>query len=46
MVIVDKKVMEVSDQFVGKVSSLLKGDVEGSIQWSDLVGLLEGCVVT
>ena len=36
-ILVEKKVMAESDQFVGKDGSLLKRDVEGSTQWSDLV---------
>jgi hypothetical protein len=36
-ILVEKKVMAESDQFVGKDSSPLKRDVEGSTQWSDLL---------
>lgn len=36
-ILVEKKVMAESDQFVSKDGSLLKQDVEGSTQWSDLV---------
>jgi hypothetical protein len=36
-ILVGKGVMVEGDQFVGKDGSLLKRDLEGSTQWSDLV---------